>query len=444
MREAFPSNHRENGIEMIANVLDAEIFSRFSSVGNFQAYEYLNDKKETRAEQKNSFFETGISPDLRYPNINPEKLSEQKQMLELLSDDISHDKETHPVVINAYIPKIQEKISEIDLLLAAHNVDMNAFAQATESVYGKPDVDIFASDLFNLHKTCGDMQEHVDSVNFLQKNIDFSYMQQEDNSSNDETVALVKRDTQELLESLHDQIQEQVSYDSDAIMSIFCQSLEALPNNKWSVEIREGSSAAISANQEQQKIYIPKERVIPYDKLKGLLVHEVGTHVARRINGEGTKLQLLGLGLDHYEQGEEGVATMRESIFTDPSTHIARSDTHLLIALALGYDGQKRAFKEIYDIAYNLNIVRDVQFKRKVNDKTNKSAAWNKTVRIFRGTDCKTPGVCFTKDMIYHKGNRQVWQRLADHPEEISQLNMGKYDPANEKHLAILDELRSM
>ena len=67
--------------------------------------------------------------------------------------------------------------------------------------------------------------------------------------------------------------------------------------------------------------------------------------------------------------------------------------------------------------------------------------AYNRSVRVFRGTDGKTPGVCFTKDMIYREGNIDIWNLVGEDPDAAMQFSVGKYDPSNPEHLALLSRL---
>ena len=67
--------------------------------------------------------------------------------------------------------------------------------------------------------------------------------------------------------------------------------------------------------------------------------------------------------------------------------------------------------------------------------------AWTTCVRTFRGTDSKTPGTCFTKDIIYREGNIAVWETLERNAPEMHRWNIGKYDPSNPRHLWVLDQL---
>jgi hypothetical protein len=61
------------------------------------------------------------------------------------------------------------------------------------------------------------------------------------------------------------------------------------------VIIDSSSKTAISVDLENKSIKIPESRVVTMKKLQSLIVHEVGTHVARRLNGERSSLQLLAL-----------------------------------------------------------------------------------------------------------------------------------------------------
>ncbi len=50
-------------------------------------------------------------------------------------------------------------------------------------------------------------------------------------------------------------------------------------------------------------------------------------------------------------------------------------------------------------------------------------------------------GVCLTKDIIYRQGNIAVCQLLGKNPEELLRFSVEKYDPANPRHIWILDQL---
>lgn len=106
-------------------------------------------------------------------------------------------------------------------------------------------------------------------------------------------------------------------------------------------------------------------------------------------------------------------------------------------------EGEKRDFRGVYEIMekyfYLSNLLKD-QDSEKAREKA-QTSAWKRCVRTFRGSDCKTPGVCFTKDIAYREGQIGVWQVVADSPDEVRRFSIGKYDPANDRHIWILDQL---
>lgn len=124
-----------------------------------------------------------------------------------------------------------------------------------------------------------------------------------------------------------------------------------------------------------------------------------------------------------------------------------------------GLDGKKRDFREVYEILnkhfYLKALIKKLEkSESKVSDEKKKKPenyektlavavnnAWNRTVRTFRGSNQSKAGVCYTKDIIYRQGNIAVWQLIGKKPEELFRLSVGKYDPANPRHIWILDQL---
>ena len=67
-----------------------------------------------------------------------------------------------------------------------------------------------------------------------------------------------------------------------------------------------------------------------------------------------------------------------------------------------------------------------------------KKQAWLRTMRVFRGTNFATPGVCYPKDIAYAEGNIGTWYILQDKPEMIQLMLRGTFDIANPRHLAVV------
>ena len=175
-------------------------------------------------------------------------------------------------------------------------------------------------------------------------------------------------------------------------------------------------------------------------RLKALIEHEIGTHVARREKGERTKLKLLGLGLDRYLKGEEGIATYQEQKI-EGANDFSGFDGHFAISLASGIDGKKRNFREVFDILKNYYFIKSKKQTTEGAWESAENSAWSRCIRTFRGTSCQTPGACFTRDIAYREGNIGVWNVIKNNPEEIKRFSVGKYDPGNPRHIWILEQL---
>lgn len=230
--------------------------------------------------------------------------------------------------------------------------------------------------------------------------------------------------------------------ESEDIRKVFAIALNRLGiTDEWKVEVLK-NKASISVNQDKKIVQIPEDREDTLMKILGLVLHEIGTHIRRRVVGESSEVKLLGLGLDRYLPGEEGIATTKQQIHEDDLADFSGIDAHLAASLARGLDGVPRDFRGVFEITskyyYLLNLLDKVSDPMgKANDK-----AWKYCLRVFRGTFCDEPGVCFTKDIAYREGNAGIWAYLEQNGKDaFKEFSIGKYDPANPRHRWILHQL---
>ena len=429
--------------------LDAHWYERFEKIGSFQANEYLDGDKLHREEEQRKFISGEIiNPDLDYPEINSDKLASDEGALLQLKKDILNQ-ESNETVKQIYRWKLNEKIAELRMLKATESGDMKRFKKYSEFVYGKPSPEVFAYTVNNLKekatsklssKKPGLSQAAQELHELLPANLPTAEYKLP------EEAAISQAREQTLEELQHLLPTEKVAdaeYGPEEIREVFQAALESLQAEGWNIVVSNSSKTGISVDQEHKLIDIPESRKLAFSKLESLVAHEIGTHVARRLNGERSQLQLLGLGLDRYEQGEEGIATMREQVLDDKIKDFSGLEGHLAVSLATGVDGVERDFREVYSI-----LEKYFYFKSLLAGKSPEEAltsaqtnAWKRSVRTFRGTDCETKGTCLTKDMIYREGNIGVWDVINKNKSELMRFNVGKYDPANPRHIWILDQL---
>lgn len=429
--------------------LDQLWYERFKPTGSFQAYEYLDGDKQTRDREKQRFLGGEIeNPTLDYPRLDSQELTKIEQQLLSLKKDLVVG-ESDPTVRQLYRWKLNEKIAEVRLLQAAKTEDMRRFRRYSQFIYGDPQPEIFNYTVNRIRNQARRSLQTTDSplrqaatalLEILPggKPAAAGYdLPAPDTVSSARSQTLVEMsalinipDTQEMLTAAE-------------IKTAFDRALEILGGQGWQVVVDQSSKTGVSVDQESQQVKVPQSRRVSREKLQGLIVHEIGTHVARRQNGQRSRLMLLGLGLDRYEQGEEGVATMREQAIRGAVEEFSGLDRHFAIGLATGIDGQPRNFRQVFDIIQKLSEFENLSAGKSQPEAASagRDRAWNTCVRVFRGTDCRTPGVCFTKDIVYAQGNIDVWNVVRENPAEMIRFNLGKYDPANARHLWILDRL---
>ncbi|HUV42395.1 MAG TPA: tyrosine/phenylalanine carboxypeptidase domain-containing protein [Patescibacteria group bacterium] len=423
--------------------------SQFEKNGMVEAYEYLEGYKNHREEQKRLFLSGEVrNPILDYPRLDPDDLKGREEALLSLKEEILA-KEENEIVGQAYRWKINESVAKLRMLQASISGDMRRFKRYSEFIYGKPSYEIF---VFTVQSLRTKINEYRNSDNRplsrAARELDEVLPQETERAGfvslpSEGTISLAERETAKAIGDLVHLPEVEGELGVDEIKDIFQKALDSLNLDEWEVVTDISGKPGASVDQEEKKIKIPESKKLLFKEVQSLLVHEIGTHVARREKGERSRLRLLGPGLDRYERGEEGIATMRSQIVSGQIEDFSGLTGHLAISLAYGLDGKPRDFRDVYEIMQKYYFF-DRLVKGKNIQKAKEEAqrlAWNKGIRTFRGTDYTTPGVCFTKDIIYREGNIGVWELIGKKPNEFRRITVGKYDPTNPRHLYILDQL---
>ncbi len=443
----------ESGLDIEANSqepLDQELYDWLTENASFQAYEYLNGSSDARDTERVNFINgTKSNPDLDYPDLDIDKLDELDGILTAKKRDIVAN-EDNEIVMKAYRWKLNEKIAEVRLLKAAQTGDMRRFQRYSRFVYGEPSPEIFNYTIRKIYDKAiinsgSENPELRESATRLLERLTVPDEKGHaiDPPVENESFSEFRTKTKALADALFDNNEQNGSLlSAENVKTAFDIALERISADGWSSVISE-STRSVSTNQEEQKMLIPSDKEISVRRLAELIVHEIGTHVQRRVNGERSRLKLLGLGLDRYEIGEEGIATAREQALSSGVKDFSSLDGHLAIGLAVGIDGEPRDFRDVYEFLKNYFEMSNLESGVSADEAGKKAEdkAWKRCVRTFRGTDCKTKGVCFTKDIIYREGNIGIWRVFNENSKEVLRFDVGKYDPANSRHLLILEQL---
>ncbi|MFA5926110.1 MAG: tyrosine/phenylalanine carboxypeptidase domain-containing protein [Parcubacteria group bacterium] len=426
-------SHREKP-ENIPGALDDLWYKRFKSVGAFQDFEYLTGKKEIREEQKKGFFAGEIeNPTLDYPELDNFDYDQKEQRLLLLKKEIlSQEKDI--IAREAYHLRINEQLAVLRMLKAARAGDDRRFCRYSRFIYGSPEEEIYQHTIYQvkevIEQRVSDADPDISAAAVRLKTELLEALIKNENTIDPKAFNLPEMKT----------FEDEKTYSAEEMRAAFEKYLNKHQIKGWRVLIeKEGKIKKFNVSQQKRTINIPSTRKEEHSFLLALLEHEIGTHIIQREKGERSKLKLLGMGLDRSLKGEEGIATYREQKIRG-TRGFRGLDYHLAISLALGLDGEKRDFRKVFEIMRDYHFVKSKKSKDAAIEAA-KNEAWDDCVRIFRGTTCKTPGACLTRDIVYREGNIGIWRLIKEDPATELLFSIGKYDPTNPRHVFFLKQL---
>lgn len=418
-----------------AEKVDSRWYTRFADTA-FEDYEKLRGDKDVREAEKSKFLAGEVdNPTLDYPKLETFNLDEREAALLSLKEDVL-EQEQNEAVKQIYHAKINEALATLHMLRAAKSGDDEQFSHCAESVYGTPDPGDVG---YVIKHVQGLIAQHLDSEDVERQQAAqrlahiFGDLVADPGAGVDTSVLPVGQDISGKVESLAE------------VVDAFEAALQEVGATDWNVVVdSEVGITDFAVSQEHKIVNVPSEenvfaRELTKKKLAGLIAHEIKTHVARRSNGERSKLQLLGLGLAGYLKAEEGIATYAEQQVTG-AVEFDGMERFFSIALAKGLTGKALDFRGTYEIMKDYNLIAPSRDAEAVTKEWADTTAYDDCVRIFRGTTCTTSGAVYPKDMSYFS-NRAIWTLVSAHPDAVATFTLGKFDPRNSEHVALLTQL---
>ena len=410
-----------------------------------QDYEFMRYSNDRSV--KDAFIAGDIDePMLRYGDISPEWVDEQLAHVAAFEEVVTAHGDS--VVRRAYLPKLTEFRERYLLLRAAQQGDDMAVSAASVRIYGAPQQEYFHYALRGLKERLERVAEALGEHEEIRAALD--------------TLAPLVGGEPEVYPWDSIILPEPRVY-ADApplsaaeIQAAFEEAFERYQTPEWRAVIdAPGERMTFNTNHNLHTVFIPNDedlvsRKYPLtrERVQALIAHEVGTHVVRRVRGEESPLALLGVGLAGYLRGEEGVATYSEQVL-DGTRHFAGGFGYLALGWAHGLDGTPRTFRGLYEVLRPHMLVSSAEHALAYDEPVDiqrfahaaQRRAWARCVRLFRGTSGSTAGACFTKDVVYLEGNIAIWQLVTEDPTWPERFSLGKYDPANDEHVALLRDL---
>lgn len=196
------------------------------------------------------------------------------------------------------------------------------------------------------------------------------------------------------------------------IVEVFNEVFKELGLDGWEV------SRSINIPKNGVKIGVKRKQVLVNDKiqrskfkLRKTIVHEVGTHVLRSVNGKNSGFTALGnANVITYLDVEEGLATWNESQMGLLTESGLKKKAALTYAIKIG---EEMSFRGLYNAL--LGVLP-------------KYGAFDIAYRVKRGlSETAKPGI-YTKDIVYYRGFRKVLRNLGSDKSLYSLLYSGKID----------------
>ncbi len=436
-----------------SQILDERWRKKFEAIGNVDSHLWLECKNQK--EEKPKFLSGAIeNPRLAYNKLDVQRLTNLKIAFSNLKQEILAE-ENDPTIREIYDWKINEKISEVKMLLASAHGDMPKFSEYSRAVFGAPDLQIFAHTIESLKNELALVQNSTNPKlvqaaaeleKVLPRFVATEKSELEIPPPTPETFVNLRNAVRTKFKNLLEIVDEgKPKYSSEDLAETFDKALPEIKAKDWE-SVLDPDKLVISIEDEKNQVSIPTGKSYLVTRVKNLLLHEIGCHIGQITGGRRSRLQLLGIGLDHNMKGFEGIATFAGSLAANPEKFekYEELDRHLAISLGVGLDGKPRNFREVFEIMQKYYFFQEIKARKDPETamKNSQNKAWLRCVRTFRGSDCTTRGAIFTKDIVYSEGNIGVWDVFSKNPGLLEKIEIGRFDPTNPRHLIVLAKLQ--
>ncbi len=175
--------------------------------------------------------------------------------------------------------------------------------------------------------------------------------------------------------------------------------------SEWRVDIE--PARVITVNAVQKRIIIPVDRKpVSSEKMKDLVVHEIGVHMLRSVCGYETDIPLLATGMKGYADSEEGLAVVVEQA-RKGKFHESGHLSYLAASLAY-FEGMD--FRATFETLWRIIALKSAKGTDMTSEAIEKAkaSAYGVCLRTFRGTD----DIPWFKDLQYYNGSIAVWKHL--------------------------------
>ncbi len=190
------------------------------------------------------------------------------------------------------------------------------------------------------------------------------------------------------------------------LKEIFEQELKAMKLDDWSVEL--SPRFLISVIIPQKALSVTQDRFFSAKEARRLVVHEIGAHVIRAVNGAMQPYKIFSIGTPQYSATEEGVAVFSEYLTDLLDENAMRNYAGQVVGVRAAREGM--SFRETY---FHLK-------ETGIED----ARAWRIAVRAHRGGG-------LARDHIYLKGYLELKELFKNDRSDLPYLFAGKVNASD-------------
>lgn len=393
---------------------------------------------ENANEAKSEFLENDnlSRPNNKYEKLNSGEIENLYQNISNAILAVENDNSLGEIEREMYNTQLETRIKTVKMLEAAYDFRkaesladrqkaQEEFMKNNIEVYGEPDFETF-------HSLLSDKITKIESLELDEKGEKirsefYELIEKDENVSQDlkrfKPSDEVFHNFGEIIKDLYSKQLELIPekdddrYSAEEIFGVFENILKDFENDGFSefnVEWKDSGAIAVSAKD--KKIFIPKNRKpVSKKELKGLVVHEIGTHYMRAQMGEIYNNQALRTGLDGYMNTEEGIARAMEMAVR--GDYQEAGVQHYLTAGFACFNNMN--FREAFETNWRMGILDGKNNFSEENIDKKRLIAYRNTQRIFRGTD-ELP---WFKDLSYFNGGQEIWKYIEENIDSLTLID---------------------
>lgn len=209
-------------------------------------------------------------------------------------------------------------------------------------------------------------------------------------------------------DSTHHGITEEITYSASFAAAYLQKTLVALGVQEWNAIVHDTMHAKMAVLRLDKELRVRAEARFTAREIQRLMIHEIGVHIFRNMNGAAQPLAIFALGFPCYGSTEEGLAVYSEEYVHLLDYKVIRKYAVRVIAAHMALSN---SFWEIFIALAGL---------------LDPTAIFDIVARSKRGFSDTSASGAHTKDIIYLKGYIEVSDHLHHYPEDYPLLFAGK------------------